>query len=248
MDSYLVLKLRKCFLSAPARYYIETSCYYAVWPGFKNGTSSISIYIVLCTKHMQYIQDTGPLENSNSAWDNSTRGDEIFFFSFSPRLFQRSFTSRSLRDNYLRGFGTLDQLVVAAIQSVSNRKTRRGLSWKFCLKYLSSEIYSWHTFSRMFNVFCVVFLCEGKYVPHQGQLPRCYGWGPWRWLIWETWLILPVVIRSSQRLSHAGLSINISLWNCEWLIISVIVYLIVPYYLDNRSNSRANTCINTLMG
>ena len=32
------------------------------------------------------------------------------------------------------------------------------------------------------------------------------------------------------------------LWNCEWLIKSVIVYLIVPYYLDNRSNSRANTC------
>jgi hypothetical protein len=30
--------------------------------------------------------------------------------------------------------------------------------------------------------------------------------------------------------------------NCEWLIKSVIVYLIIPYYLDNRSNSRANTC------
>ena len=63
-----------------------------------------------------------------------------------------------------------------------------------------------------------------------------------------TWLILPVVIRSSQRLSHACLSINLLLWNCERLIISVIVYLIVPYYLDNRSNSRANTCVNTLPG
>ena len=61
-----------------------------------------------------------------------------------------------------------------------------------------------------------------------------------------TWLILPVVIRLSQRLSHACLSINkFVLWNCEWLIISVIVYSIVPYYLDNRSNSRANTCANT---
>ena len=61
-----------------------------------------------------------------------------------------------------------------------------------------------------------------------------------------TWLILPVVIRLSQRLSHACLSINnFVLWNCEWLIISVIVYSTVPYYLDNRSNSRANTCINT---
>ena len=37
----------------------------------------------------------------------------------------------------------------------------------------------------------------------------------------------------------------ILLWNCKWLIISVIIYLIVPYYLDTRSNSRANTCINT---
>ena len=35
------------------------------------------------------------------------------------------------------------------------------------------------------------------------------------------------------------------LWNCEWLIKSVIVYLIVPYYLDNRGNSRANTCIKS---
>ena len=70
---------------------------------------------------------------------------------------------------------------------------------------------------------------------------------PWGVKI-ATWLILPVVIRSSQRLSHACLSINVLLWNCERLIISVIVYLIVPYYLDNRSNSRANTCVNTLLG
>ena len=47
-------------------------------------------------------------------------------------------------------------------------------------------------------------------------------------------------------MSHACLSINnFILWNCEWLIKSVIVYLIVPYYLDNRSNSRANTCEKT---
>ncbi len=30
--------------------------------------------------------------------------------------------------------------------------------------------------------------------------------------------------------------------NCEWLIKSVIVYLMIPYYMDNRGNSRANTC------
>jgi len=41
-------------------------------------------------------------------------------------------------------------------------------------------------------------------------------------------LILPVVICLSQRLSHACLSVNdFILWNCEWLIKSVIVYLIV---------------------
>ena len=61
-----------------------------------------------------------------------------------------------------------------------------------------------------------------------------------------TWLILPVVICLSQRLSHACLSINASIqWNCEWLIKSVIVYLMVPYYLDNRGNSRANTCVKS---
>ena len=32
------------------------------------------------------------------------------------------------------------------------------------------------------------------------------------------------------------------LWNCEWLIKSVIVYLIVLYYMDTCGNSRANTC------
>ena len=61
-----------------------------------------------------------------------------------------------------------------------------------------------------------------------------------------TWLILPVVIRSSQRLSHACVSINLLLWNCEWLNISVVISSVFPYYLDNRSNSRANTCVNTL--
>ncbi|GJP82058.1 hypothetical protein CLOP_g12184, partial [Closterium sp. NIES-67] len=59
-----------------------------------------------------------------------------------------------------------------------------------------------------------------------------------------TWLILPVVICLSQRLSHACLSIRGHLFprNCEWLNKSVIVYLMVPNYSDNRSNSRANTC------
>ena len=57
-----------------------------------------------------------------------------------------------------------------------------------------------------------------------------------------TWLILPVVICLSQRLSHACVSISDIQWNCEWLIKTVIVYLIMEFYMDNRSNSRANTC------
>ena len=56
------------------------------------------------------------------------------------------------------------------------------------------------------------------------------------------WLILPVVIRLSQRLSHACLSISIIQRNCEWLIKTVMVYLIIEFYMDNRGNSRANTC------
>ena len=58
-----------------------------------------------------------------------------------------------------------------------------------------------------------------------------------------TWLILPVVICLSQRLSHACLSITtFVLGNCEWLIKSVIVYLMFTCYMDNCGNSRANTC------
>ena len=41
------------------------------------------------------------------------------------------------------------------------------------------------------------------------------------------WLILPVVICLSQRLSHACLSISVIQRNCEWLIKTVIVYLII---------------------
>ena len=41
------------------------------------------------------------------------------------------------------------------------------------------------------------------------------------------WLILPVVICLSQRLSHACLSTALVRWNCEWLIKSVLVHLIV---------------------
>jgi len=55
-------------------------------------------------------------------------------------------------------------------------------------------------------------------------------------------LILPVVIRLSQRLSHACLSI--STYTVKLRMAHYISYSLLdsPYYLDNRSNSRANTC------
>ncbi len=61
----------------------------------------------------------------------------------------------------------------------------------------------------------------------------------------ETWLILPVVIRLSQRLSHACLSI--STYTVKLRMAHYISYSLFdsPYYLDNRSNSRANTCANS---
>ena len=61
----------------------------------------------------------------------------------------------------------------------------------------------------------------------------------------STWLILPVVICLSQRLSHACLSISSLLRNCEWLIITVIISLPVSSSLDTHGNSRANTCLHT---
>ena len=41
------------------------------------------------------------------------------------------------------------------------------------------------------------------------------------------WLILPVVICLSQRLSHACVSISDIRRDCEWLIKTVIVYLVI---------------------
>ena len=56
----------------------------------------------------------------------------------------------------------------------------------------------------------------------------------------STWLILPVVICLSRRLSHACLSVNILQWNCGWLITTVIVCL-GNLSTDIRGNSTVNT-------
>ena len=93
----------------------------------------------------------------------------------------------------------------------------------------------------------LAFVGHGTKLPPRKRSPE----GAWACsgdhgdVVWNvvTWLILPVVICLSQRLSHACLSITtFVLGNCEWLIKSVIVYLMVPCYMDNCGNSRANTC------
>ena len=79
-----------------------------------------------------------------------------------------------------------------------------------------------------------------KIVYFKHSWPGGHWWGVWFdfpfydgkknqpfWTKSDTWLILPVVICLSQRLSHACLSISVILWNCEWLIKSAIVYLVV---------------------
>ena len=72
-------------------------------------------------------------------------------------------------------------------------------------------------------------LCKPNYLAEllsrQSFRGRC--WGVLLKIV--IWLILPVVIRLSQRLSHACLSISIIQRNCEWLIKTVIVYMIIEF-------------------
>jgi hypothetical protein len=98
------------------------------------------------------------------------------------------------------------------------------------------------SWSIMWSLFCshLAFALLLKWRPHSPRLVLAVEAMSKRI---ATWLILPVVICLSQRLSHACVSMNkFRLWNCEWLIKSVIVCLMVSCYSDNRSNSRANTC------
>ena len=72
-------------------------------------------------------------------------------------------------------------------------------------------------------------LCVGSVLNAGLQTLCCFEVGLYKKV---TWLILPVVICLSQRLSHACLSTNIFVpWNCVQLIISVIIYLMVSLLL-----------------
>ena len=71
----------------------------------------------------------------------------------------------------------------------------------------------------------------------------CSGWLVFGFVI--TWLILPVVICLSQRLSHACLRICSFQQICKWLIKTVTVLLAVTEYMDTCGNSTANTWLGS---
>ena len=60
-----------------------------------------------------------------------------------------------------------------------------------------------------------------------------------------TWLILPVVICLSQRLSHASLSISLYTTKLRMAHYNSYSFCESNYYTDTCGNSGANTCINT---
>ncbi len=62
----------------------------------------------------------------------------------------------------------------------------------------------------------------------------------------NTWLILPVVICLPQGLSHASLSVSIYIVKLHTAhYISNYFFDGKFYYMDTRSNSRANTCVKS---
>lgn len=63
-----------------------------------------------------------------------------------------------------------------------------------------------------------------------------------------TWLILPVVICLSQRLSHASLSISFYTTKLRMAHYNSYNLREGNYYTDNRGNSGANTCITLDFG
>ena len=61
----------------------------------------------------------------------------------------------------------------------------------------------------------------------------------------DTWLILPVVICLPQGLSHACLSISIYTVKLRTAHYISNYLFDGTYYMDTRSNSRANTCVKS---
>ena len=151
------------------------------------------------------------------------RPSVVFTEGSDPRLFEDGVKRPETCENGIQG--VLPSGLVDGLYSPCGRKASRGLRW---------------------DTTKLGFECHGKRNSRRERSPSvwpCSGVRGDAVRNVVTWLILPVVICLSQRLSHACLSITtFVLGNCEWLIKSVIVYLMVPCYMDNCGNSRANTC------
>ena len=144
-----------------------------------------------------------------------------------------------------------------------NSRPAFAAAMSVCAMVRCSEIWqkNQRVTAKAVTIWLTSFIHAPRMVASFGKLPPVVWVLVWKPSAWQyaaflgdlvrtdkkvTWLILPVVICLSQRLSHACLSINnFILWNCERLIISVIIYLMVPYYMDNCGNSRANTCVKS---
>ena len=115
-----------------------------------------------------------------------------------------------------------------------------GVSCNCCSKLLSggkfvnpdgSSVQAWHC-----NGDCMPCFVGGNAYMQQQEVCVCNEL--------NTWLILPVVICLSQRLSHACPRLSFSWRICEWLIKPVIILLVAILNMDNCGNSTANTWLH----
>ena len=139
--------------------------------------------------------------------------DSSAVYTMCDSLYERSLRAMSHSFMVIHGGGTSSLDVMRAVSLVNSM-------WTTSSSLLSSTRVSTHTHSR----------CRE---PSAHPLDQCRE---------ATWLILPVVICLSQRLSHACLSSSEN--KVKPRMAHYISYgsLDRTYYLDNRGNSRANTC------
>lgn len=125
---------------------------------------------------------------------------------------------------------TLQYIITASYQGVSHSRYETWLSALWLLTKLVSI-----TKLRWEHVLC--FFIPMSILLGLGRCScRCMSW-----IYTDIWWILPVVICSSSRLSHACLSVN-HWWTANGSLKQLWFIWWYGFYTDNRSNSVANTC------
>ena len=134
-----------------------------------------------------------------------------------------------------RKYRRTKEIVLMKVRSDSNRITNK----------LTSELILLLFLEQIINAIALRCCSVCGFERSRTQLFRCVQQSSLAYLTRKSYLVDPASnICLFKRLSHACLSINIFIqWNCVQLIISVIIYLKVTHYMDNCSNSRANTCV-----